>query len=179
MSKFTRNATLVISLISAGLIFASSALAVNYPPQASTAKLKMCQAKENGIKQRSSHLSQMVSTMEEKFDKIATKVEGYYNSKVVPSGKTVSNYNSLVSEIQSKKATVSTALTKAQTDAAAFSCTADDPKGQLTQFRVDMQAAKSALKDYRISIKNLIVAVHSIVGETNKSKEASPTGGNK
>jgi len=53
-------------------------------------------------------------------------------SKVVSSGKTVSNYNSLVSEIQSKRATVSTALTKAQNDATAFSCTADDPKGQLT-----------------------------------------------
>ncbi len=196
MNKLSRNSALVISLVSAGLIFASSVLAANpyqygnSASQGSTArqnamaklddaKLKMCQGKENGIKQRSSHLTQLVTTMEENFDRIEKRVEDYYNSKVVPSGKTVSNYTSLVSDIQTNKAAVSTALTKAQADATAFSCSSDDPKGQLTQFRVDMQAVKEALKDYRTSIKNLIVAVHSVTGETNKSPEASPTGGNK
>lgn len=199
MNKLTGNSALVISLISAGLIFASSALAVNTPYQAQVtksvsqgavakqnaisklddAKLKMCQAKENAIKQRSSRLTQLVITMKYEFDAIEKRVEDYYNLKVVPSGKTVSNYSSLLSDIQTKKVAVSTALTKAQNDVNAFSCTSDNPKGQMTEFRIDMQSVKSALKDYRTSIKNLIVAVHSVTGETNKSKEASPTGGNK
>ncbi len=97
--------------------------------------------------------------MQEKFDAIAKRVEDYYISKVVPSGKTVTNYDSLVSEIQNKKQATQTALGKAQTDANSFSCSGNDPKGQLTQFRTDMQTVKSALKDYRTAIKNLIVAV--------------------
>ena len=126
------------------------------------AKLKSCQAKEATIKQRSDQLTKTAENMLEKFDNIATRVEKYYSDKVVPSGKTVSNYDALVADIAAKKVLVQTALTKAQTDALAFSCTSDNPKGQLTQFREDMQAVKKALKDYRTSIKNLIVAVRSL-----------------
>lgn len=185
MFKLTRNAVLIASLLS-GLIFTSSALAVTSPNSRQSAsakltdtKLKMCQARENGIKQRSTRLAQLVTTMEETFDKIAARVKDYYNSKVVPAGKTVSNYPSLVADIQTKKDAVAAALTKAQNDASTFSCSNDDPKGQITQFRVDMQAVKTALKDYRTSVKNLIVAVRSLTGETNRSGESSLSGEDK
>lgn len=194
LSKFS-----VITLTTVtSLVIVTTVFAVNLPPQAASrgasqatiarqaaqtrlqdAKLKSCQARENAIKQRSSSLTQLVTTMEEKFDRIEKRVEDYYNSKVVSSGKTVSNYASLISDIQTKKAAVPSALTKAQNDVTDFSCTSDNPKVQMTQFRVDMQSAKAALKDYRTSIKNLIVAVHSVTGEQNKSPESSKSGGNK
>lgn len=180
-------------------LIASSTLAFNLPgqatnrptgysngvPQVSTArqntqtrlkdaKLKVCQARENGIKQRSSRLTQLVTTMENKFDAIVQRVEDYYNSKVVPSGKSVSNYNSLISDIQTKKAAVQTALSKTQSDVSGFSCTSDNPKGQMTQFREDMQAVKRALKEYRTSIKSLIVAVRSVTGVQNSERSGSP-----
>lgn len=126
-----------------------------------TGKLRACQAKENSLKNRLTSLNNLATNMESKFTSIANRVEEYYTAKVVPAGKTVTNYAALVSLIQTKKTAVQTALTKAQTDAGAFTCTSNDPKGQLTLFRKDMQAVKSALKEYRTSIKNLIVAVHS------------------
>ncbi|MBI3397376.1 hypothetical protein HY045_02780 [Candidatus Woesebacteria bacterium] len=141
------------------------------------AKLKACQARENAIKTRSTHLGQLATTMEEKFDAIAKRVEEYYTTKVVPSGKTVSDYDALVADIQTKKTAVQTALTQAQADSTGFSCTGDDPKGQMTLFRKDMQAVIQALKDYRTSIKSLIVAVHSVTGTTERtspSPSASP-----
>lgn len=137
------------------------------------AKLKSCQARENAIKNRSTHLVNLVTTMESKFDAIATRVEEYYTSKVVPSGKTVSNYDSLVADIQTQKTAVQSALTTAQTNST-FDCTSADPKTQMTQFRTDMMAVQSALKDYRTSIKNLIVAVHSVTG-TENSESPKPT----
>lgn len=140
------------------------------------AKLRACQARENAIKQRSTRLTQLVATMESKFDAIAKRVEDYYNSKIVPSGKSVANYASLTADIQTKKTAVQTALTTAQNDETGFSCTSGDPKGQMTQFRQDMQAVKEALKDYRISIKNLIVAVHSVTGTGQENKEATKSG---
>lgn len=174
-----------------GLIFSATALAVNYPGQTNdnrpsvvgqannpripapsglaAGKLQSCQARENGIKQRSTHLVDLVTNMESKFDAIASRVEDYYTSKVVPSGKAVPNYNTLVADIQTKKTAVQAALTTAQSDAASFSCTSSDPKTQMTKFRTDMQVVKTALKDFRTSIKNLIVAVHSVTGVENSS----------
>lgn len=136
-------------------------------------KLQSCQARENAIKTRSTHLVQLVTNMESKFDAIAKRIEDYYTSKAVPSGKTVANYDSLVSDIQTKKATIQAALTQVQNDASSFSCTGSDPKTQMTQFRKDMQAVMKALKDYRTSIKNLIVAVHSVIGQESKSATSS------
>lgn len=137
-------------------------------------KLRACQVREYAIKKRATRLTQLATNMENNFDKHAQRVEEYYTSKVVPSGKTVANYDSLVADIQAKKTAVATALSTAQTDANNFSCTGDDPKGQLTQFRKDMQAVKKALKDYRASIKNLIVAVRSVTGATERENKSSP-----
>ncbi len=142
------------------------------------AKLKACQARENAITKRMTHLTNLVTTMEGKFDAIAQRTEVYYTSKVVPSGKTVTNYDVLVVDIQTKKIAVQTALTTAQTNSTGFSCDGNNPKGLLTQFRTDMQTVKKALKDYRTSIKNLIVAVRSVTGTTeraNPSVSPKPT----
>lgn len=144
------------------LALAKPAAQANAGERLTEVKLKACQAKEDAIKKRSDQLTKMANNMLDKFDKIAARVEKYYTDTVVPSGKTVSNYDALVADITAKKTAVQTALTKAQTDTLAFSCTSDNPKGQLTQFREDMQAVKKALKDYRTSIKNLIVAVRSV-----------------
>ena len=138
------------------------------------AKLRACQTREDAIKKRADRLTQLATNIEGKFDKHAQRVEEYYTSKVVPSGKTVANYDSLVADIDAKKAAVAAALSAAQNDANNFNCTGDDPKGQLTQFRKDMQTVKKALKDYRTSIKNLIVAVRSVTGTTERENKGSP-----
>ncbi|MBI3385571.1 hypothetical protein HY031_00635 [Candidatus Gottesmanbacteria bacterium] len=143
------------------------------------AKLKACQARENGIRQRSTRLVDLVTNTETKFETIAKRVEDYYTNKQVPSGKIVSNYNNLTSDIQDKKTAVQVALIKVhQYEALNFSCSASDPKAQMSQFRTDMQTVKKTLQDFRISIKNLIVAVHSVTGETeraNPSVSPKPT----
>lgn len=144
----------------------------------SEAKLKACQARENAIKTRFERLNQLVTTMEEKFDAIAGRVKEYYTAKVVPSGKTVTNYDSLVADIAAKKAAVGTVLTKAQNDISGFSCDGSDPKAQMTAYRLDMQGVIQELKDYRTSIKDLIVAVRSVTGTTNRanpSESPEPT----
>lgn len=124
-------------------------------------RLKVCQIHERNIKNRLNSLTRLVTNQEEKFASIAARVENHYTTKLVPAGKTIPNFDSLVSDISTKKAAVDSALATAKTDASSFSCTASDPKSLLTQFRKDMQAVKSALKDYRKSVRNLIVAIRS------------------
>lgn len=159
-----------LTLAASALIFVSTALAVDSPKQASSpGKLRACQARESAIKTRMSHLTQLATNMMNKFDKHAQRVEKYYTDKVVPAGKTVSNYNSLVADISTKKTAVQTVLNKAQTDTQGFSCATANAKTQMTQFRQDMQQTKKTLKDFRTSIKNLIVAVHTATGGKTES----------
>jgi hypothetical protein len=133
------------------------------------AKLRACQARESVINKRTTRLGELVTTIEGKFDTIAGRVEDYYSSKVVPSGSVVANYGALVADIQTKKAAVQAALSTAQTSFAGFHCDGDDPKGLLNQFRVDMQAVRKALQAYRMSIKNLIVAVRLVTSTTERT----------
>src|SRR5690242_19100942 len=75
--------------------------------------IRSCQTKKESVKNRMTHLMQLANNMEKKFDSIASRVEKYYTDKVLPSGKTLSNYDSLLSDINTKKDAVKTALDKA------------------------------------------------------------------
>lgn len=187
MKSIVRHVSLLSASILLSVVLTSSVFAIGKPqnennhPNISViqngqnGQNRSCQARENAIKTRMSHLTLLATNMETKFDSIATRVENFYTNKVVPSGKTVPNYNTLVSNIQTQKTNVQTALTKAQNDANSFSCTSGTPQAQMTQFREDMQAVKSALKEYRTAIKNLIVAVHSVTGTENSEGSPKPT----
>lgn len=173
MNKVTKINFIVATIFLSLLVFVTSASAVGIPPKKSIngkfkleeGKLKSCQAREEGIKKRSEQLTKMANNMLEKFDTIAQRVEDYYTTKVVPGGKTVSNYDSLVSTITAKKALVQTALASSQNDLASFNCTTGDPKGQMMLYKADMRKVKDALREFRTSIKNLIVAVRSVNGQ--------------
>ncbi|MEO6508965.1 MAG: hypothetical protein ABIO02_03355 [Patescibacteria group bacterium] len=172
---FSVSSTAVLAVGKPDGIGRPTGMQVNSQDRMKEAKLKSCQARENSIKQRSTHIAQLASTMEEKFDAIATRVEEYYNSKVVPSGKTVADYDTLVATINSKKAAVTAAVTETQTSATSFTCDVANPKEQVMLFKDDMKTVQARLKEYRTSIKNLIVAVHSVTGETEKmSPSESP-----
>lgn len=138
--------------------------------------LTACQAHEQVLKTRMDNLVRLANTMMEVFNKIALRVEDFYKNKVLPTGRTVPNYDAFIADISLKQAIVKSDLNIAQTNANDFICTGIDPKGHLTQFRIDMQTVKGALKDYRTSIKNLIVAVRGVASE---SATPTPTGAGK
>lgn len=143
------------------LIFAPHTFAQRVNPSAN-GKLRACQAHEKAIKNRLQSLINLVSNQEDKFGSISARVENYYTSKMVPKGEILSNYNTLVADISTKKSVVDSDLANAKKDAASFSCTSSNPKTPLLTFRQDMQTVKSALKDYRTSIRNLIVMLMTI-----------------
>lgn len=135
------------------------------------AQNRACAAKESAIKIRMTQLTRLVVTMETTFDKIAERTKSYYTSKVLVSGKTVSNHDSLVNDIAVKKEAIQTALNQAKADISSFSCATSDPKTTLNQFNLNMKLVKDALKNYRTSVNNLIVAVKS----ASKSTETTRT----
>lgn len=133
------------------------------------AKLRSCEARTENISKRSTQLMSLVTNMIGKFDAIAVRVQNFYTTKVLPTGKSVSNYDALVADIALKKTAVTDLLTSSQTELTGFDCNSEDPKGAMSEFRTSMQGIKTALHGYRTSIKNLIVAVHSQAGEIKGS----------
>ncbi len=133
------------------------------------AKLNACQAHSNNIATRSAHMNDRVLRMEETFDSIAQGIENHYLTKLVPQGKIVSYYDTLVADIQTQKSALTPLLAAIQTDISNFSCTGNNPVAQLTQYRTDMQAVIQGLQAYKKAVRNLIVAVASVQGTAEKN----------
>ncbi len=140
------------------------------------AQLNVCQKREAALVKRSTQMTDRATRVEAKFADIASKVEAYYTTKLVPDGKIVSEYAALKGDIDTKKAAVDTALSVSKVNLASFSCAGDDPKGALTSFRTSMQSVNTALKEYRTAIKNFTKALHQVVGSSS-SATASPEAG--
>ncbi len=135
-----------------------------------------CEAYAQVIQNRSDNMVRNAQNMLSVFVSIASRVEDFYANKLLPGGKTVPNYDTLVANIASNSASVNTALTKATTDASAFSCTNPDPKGQVKAFEQDMSSVRQALKNYRTSVRNLILGVLKAAGSGHEaSSSASPS----
>jgi hypothetical protein len=127
-------------------------------------RLKFCQVHHDEIANNFGTLENLVTDMLSKLDLVASNVENFYTNKVIPQNKSVDNYATLTADIAAKKLAVQNDLANAKADVAGFSCTGDNPKGQIVQYRQDMQLVKKDLQGYRTSIKNLIEAIKSIIG---------------
>lgn len=128
-----------------------------------TGKLRECRAVKQAISKRSQQMLKRAEMLEVKFADISQKVDNYYFNKLVPSGKTLSNYLALKADIASKKGVIDMDLLAAKTNLLSFSCSGNNPKEVMSGFRLNMQALNSALQEYRLSIKNLIGAIFQII----------------
>lgn len=142
-------------------------------------KVKACEARQANISKRSDQIVKRATNQLDVFAKIAVRVQEFYQTKLLPQGKIVSNYDSLGSDITTKSAAIAPLLAQAQADAASFSCDKDHPSEQVKTFNEDMKAVMSALEAYRKSVRVLIVAVKGVVGtENSATNSARPAIGN-
>jgi len=134
-----------------------------------SARLRICQTREATIKNRTERIMNMASAMIDNFEIKSQKVQVFYSKNVIPKGKTVSNYGNLVADVQTKKNVVLVELSKARAEAESFSCTGNEPQKSMQDFRKYMLEVNTALKNYRTSVKNLIVAVRTAANAGIKS----------
>jgi iron-sulfur cluster repair protein YtfE (RIC family) len=122
------------------------------------AKLKACQNREKAINNIMARIADRGQKQLDLFSKIADRTEKFYTDK----GKTLSNYDALVADVAAKKASAQTKVDTIKSTSTTFACDGTDPKGVLQSFKDALKSEISALKDYRTSIKNLIVGVKSV-----------------
>lgn len=136
-------------------------------------KVKACEARQSAISKRSDQMVKRVTNQLDVFAKIAQRVQEFYQTKLLPQGKIVANYDTLVSDITTKSAAIAPLLAQAQAGAVTFSCDKDRPAEQVKNFNQDMKAVITALEAYGKSVRNLIVAVKSTTGVENSSTNSA------
>ena len=143
--------------------------------RASEFALTACEIHVRVIKQKQTNIINHSSRIANRLEKITTAVENYYNTKLVPAGKTVPNYDSLVSDVSSKQAALVPLIEKIETDSEGLTCDKSQAKTQFANFRKDMQLLIKGIKDYRLSVINLLKAVKGAkgVGEESASSSAA------
>lgn len=134
-------------------------------------KLKACEAREKRIDATMEQMTKRGQTHIAVFTKISDRVQAFYTDK----GRTVENYDALVADVQAKKLAAEQAVSGAQSVGEVFSCASDNPKIASAEFRDAHKAQVAALKEYRTSVKNLIVAVKSAQSTEAKADKAGAT----
>lgn len=138
----------------------------------------VCQIRKEAAQHRRNLAGDRITRLLAYLNTVLTKIEHYYTTKLVPAGKTISNYDALVADIAVKKTAVQTAVTTAQSDIVNISCTAGEIKTDFQKFQTDAKAVETALKAYRDSIKNLLQAIRSVAGEPD-AHSATESGTNR
>ena len=135
-------------------------------------KLRACQNREKAINNIMARIADRGQKQLNLFTNIATRTETFYINK----GKVLSNYDTLVADVNAKRAAAQTRINTIKSDAVSFKCDGTDPKGAAASFKTDLKAEITALKNYKTAVKNLIVGVKSVQGTTSSSTNSTSGG---
>jgi len=124
-------------------------------------KLKVCKKKEASIQKRSTSISGRADKIQARIDTAVEKVDTYYVDVLTPKGVVIENYSDLLANIEENRIAAATAIGLAGNNAENFNCEGVEPKSHLGEFKNDVKSAVSALKNYKKSVVNLIVAVRT------------------
>lgn len=131
----------------------------------SAARLRACQNRQQAITNIMSRIADRGQKQLDLFTTIATRTENFYTSK----GKTLSNYDTLVADVNAQQAAAQSEVTAIRSASTSFSCDAGNPQGMVQSFKTALKGEISALQAYRTSVKNLIVGVKSVQSTTTGS----------
>ncbi len=132
------------------------------------AEIPNCVAKESNIQRHMDHIIEQGQKHENVFTTIYDRIKAFYQSNL-STQTTVSNYLALTTEADKKKAIVDADIQQLQS-MSSFNCTTDGTE-EIRAFRQQRTKLKADLQEYRVSIKNLIVAVKSVRNSSNGSAQ--------
>ncbi|MFZ1258380.1 MAG: hypothetical protein WAQ25_02830 [Candidatus Saccharimonas sp.] len=130
-------------------------------------KLTACQKREKNIANITTRIADRGKKQVALFSGIAERVQTFYVTK----GKTVEHYDALVADMNAKKAAAEQAVEVITASSGNFTCTAGDPKSNVDSFKQSLTTQIEAIKAYKTSVKNLIVAVKSVQSSEVKQSE--------
>lgn len=166
-------------------MFSASALARTTPNESTVkaqeavktrlegSKLKACENREIVINKILDRIAARGEKRLNVYTVISERVQEFYTKKDL----SVSNYDELVAEVNSKKAAAETAIETTKNKQIEFNCDGSDPKGYASGFKADLKAEIQALHAYQQSIKDMIVAVKTAIADSNQNNSDNSDGG--
>lgn len=131
------------------------------------AKLRACENRQKAITNTMSRIADRGQKQLDLFSRIAERTQAFYEKK----GKTLANYDALVADVAIKKEAAQAAVATAKSHGASFDCGGVDPKGAANSFKEHSKTGLAALKEYKTSVKNLIVGVKSVQRQAASESE--------
>lgn len=131
------------------------------------AKLRACQNREKAIQNILVRFSDRGTKQLEVFSTIADRTQAFYAEQ----GNTAANYEELLENVNSKKVAAESAVAAVSDNSTRFNCEADNPKEAVNSFKSSLMDMNSALQEYKVAVKDLIVGVKSAQSTTETSTE--------
>lgn len=135
-----------------------------------TARQKACEQRQANIDKRTANFATAAQRHLGVFNKIFTKVQAFHDKKQL----NVTNYDSLVATVTAKQTAAQTAVDALKALDVNIDCTQTDPATTVATVKTAVSDARTALKAYRSSIKDLVVALK---GASTAPKSTDSTGG--
>jgi len=132
----------------------NSSNSMNGSSHATQGQLKACLNRQNAIQTIIVRIDTRLQNQLGLFTTIAGRVENFYSK----SGKTVSNYSQLLSNVNSTYMTAKNTFSSLQVSTP-FSCSASHPHRIVINFISDLKTTITNVKAYKTAVKNLIVGV--------------------
>jgi hypothetical protein len=130
-------------------------------------KLKACEKRQANINDHTERIADRGTKHLALLTKITDRVKAFYVTK----GNTLANYDTLVADVDAKKAAAEAAVQSISSSTANFICSDGNPKQSVEGFKTNLTARQTALKNYQVAVKNLIVGVKSVNSTTTSTNK--------
>lgn len=128
-----------------------------------------CEAREARIQAKLPKLAKNATTLKTVIDRMYTRVQGFYAKGQL----TVANYAELKTAVDTAKADAEEAIEAIDSFEFTFDCDTAGVGTQLDSYRTVVGEAKTALKEYRTKLVDLISAMKSAKASSNDSDDST------
>ena len=136
------------------------------------AKQKACQAREKNLNNKIANYSKLADRKLEFYDTTFAKLQAYQTNKNL----TVPEYGALVSTATAKQMAASVAVAALKDVSVEIDCSTTDPASAVATVKAAVVNARTALKEYRTAIKNVLVVLMTAKnGDDNSDTTSKPT----
>lgn len=137
-------------------------------------KLEVCKKKQDVMKNTMIRMGDRASKHIAWLDSVFTKVKTFYSEK----GLVVSNYDELVSNVETARTAAVSSQTQLSQYQTEFNCEGDDPKAVIEDFKTQHQSQVDAIKAYKESLKTLVTAIKAVAPKDNVTSNGQNGGAN-
>lgn len=176
MKSKIRNYSLIIVIFAAVMATPLTAFAIgsennsgaqtNVQARLTAKKLERCQQRERVLNNIIARIGDRGQKQINVINSIQEKVQKFYTEKNI----SLDNYDVLVANANDKKQLATAEMEQVRSMNGTFSCTGENPTGVAAQFKNQAAKQSAAMKEYRLAVHELAVAIKTALGDSQSTE---------